>query len=561
MQDANTLSHSPVLVIGLDGATWDIARPLIEAGRMPNLARLVAQGAAGSLASTVPPISAAAWTTFLTGQNPGRHGVYQFRKMDMRQYGGYRDEFATSQDYVGRTFLELVGQRGRRVASIGVPMTYPPFPVNGFLVSGFPRPFGPRAHAYPPAKAEALGRWDEVQDSFNFSLSPAKTVEASDYWVRKYTDIALQALAEERFDLFLIVWNSTDNIPHLFWKYTDPAFPAYDAAGAPQFGEVINHQYEVADGEIGRLLAAVPDLEHTTVLVMSDHGMGAHPYRQVNFGVWLAQHGYLTLKPGAASQASLASRAVGQMRRRLPRQWLQRLRQRVPAAMRADLFARQMNLDRIDWSATQAYRLKVFPSVEGIVLNVRGRQSQGVVEPGGAYEALRDRVLADLAGLRDPQTGQAIIARASRREDLFEGPYVDDIPDILLELAVPYMGGAALQGELITPLPMEELSAYSATHRPDGLFVFHGPGVRMGHWLEGVGIEDMAPTLMHAMGLPVASWMDGQVLLDLWEPAQARPASYAQYDLAAPASGHSGLSAAEEDAIRQQLAGLGYLQD
>ncbi len=561
MQDATTPLSSPVIIFGLDGATWDIARPLIEAGRMPNLARLVAAGASGPLASTVPPISAAAWITFLTGQNPGRHGVYQFRKMDMRQYGGYRDEFATSQDYVGRSFIELAGQRGRRVASLGVPLTYPPFPVNGFLVSGFPRPFGPQAQVYPPDKAEALGRWDEVQDSFNFSLSADKTVETSDYWVRRYTDISLHALAEEHYDLFLVVWNSTDNIPHLFWKYTDPTFPAYDAAGAAQFGDVINHQYQVADAEIGRLLASLPDLDQATILVMSDHGMGPHPHRRVNFGAWLAGQGLLTLKQGAGSQPSLFSRTVGQVRRRLPRQWMDRLRSRIPAELRADLFARQMNLDQIDWSATAAYRLKVFPSVEGIVINLRGRQVQGVVEPGAAYEALRDRLLASLATLTDPATGQPVVARASRREDLFEGPYVDDIPDILLELQPAYTGGAALTGDLVTPFPLDELSAYSGSHSPTGLFVWNGPGVRPGHWLEGAQIQDLAPTLLHSMGLPVASWMDGQVLQELFEPAAQRPISYAEYDVVERAPAGAALTAAEEDAIRSQLAGLGYLRD
>ncbi len=561
MQDATAPLSSRVIVFGLDGATWDIARPLIDAGRMPNLARLMAAGTAGPLASTVPPISAAAWITFLTGQNPGRHGVYQFRKMDMRQYGGYRDEFATSQDYVGRSFIELAGQRGRRVAAVGVPMTYPPFPVNGFLVSGFPRPFGPRAHAYPPAKAEALGRWDEVQDSFNFSLSAAKTVETSDYWVRKYTDISLAALAEEQFDLFLVVWNSTDNIPHLFWKYTDPSFPAYDAAGAPEFGQVIDHQYEVADAEIGRLLAALPDADQATILVMSDHGMGPHPHRQVHFGAWLAGQGLLAAKKGAASQPSLLGRTARQVRRRLPRPWLDRLRGHMPAGLRADLYARQMNLDQIDWGATQAYRLRVFPSVEGIVLNVAGRQPQGIVAPGAAYEAVRDQLLAALAGLRDPVSGQPIVARASRREDLFEGPYVDDIPDILVELQPAYTGGSALQGDLVTPLPLAELSAYSGSHSPTGLFVLNGPGLRRGQWLEGAHIQDLAPTLMHIMGLPVASWMDGRVLQDLFDPSAVHAAVYGEYDVAERDPNSAGLSEAEEEAIRAQLAGLGYLRD
>ena len=560
MQDSNANAPTRVLVIGLDGATWTIARPLMDAGRMPNLAQLVAQGTAGPLASTVPPISAAAWVSFLTGQNPGRHGVYQFRKFDLRRYGGYRDEFATSSDYVGRSFLELAGQHGKRVGSVGVPMTYPPFPVNGFLVSGFPRPFGPHAQVYPPKMAADLGRWDEMPDNFNFSLSPAMTVEAADFWVRRYTDIALDALAREPFDLFLVVWNSTDNIPHLYWKYTDPQFPAFDAAGAGKYGDVINHQYELADQEIGRLLAALPDPDHTAVLVMSDHGMGPYPHRQVHLNAWLAERGLLAVEAGAGQRPSLVNRTVSNVRRRLPTQWRNRLRDRLPARVRADLFARHMNLDRVDWSGTRAYRFKIFPSVEGIVINLAGRQAQGIVAPGTEYEALRDDLLAGLAGLRDPQTGQPIVARASRREDLFAGPYVQDIPDILVELTESYTGGSQFTGPLVTPMALEQLSDYSASHWPTGMFALRGPGIKAGQWLEGAGIVDLAPTLMHVMGLPVSASMDGRVLLDVFDAA-AGPVDVAEYDTAGPAGGSASLSREDEAAIRQQLAGLGYLQD
>jgi predicted AlkP superfamily phosphohydrolase/phosphomutase len=180
---------------------------------------------------------------------------------------------------------------------------------------------------------------------------------------------------------------------------------------------------------------------------------------------------------------------------------------------------------------------------------------------GAAYEALRDRLLSELTDLLDPETGQPIVARASRREDLFEGPYVDDIPDILLELHPAYTGGSALHGSLVTALSLEELSAYSGSHSPEGLFVFNGPGVRRGQRLEGAHIQDLAPTLMHVMGLPVASWMDGRVLATVFEPAAARPVAYAEYDLLAPDPSSEGLTVEEEDAIRAQLAGLGYLRD
>lgn len=556
MAPSSPRSTLRVAVIGLDGATWDIARPLMAAGRLPHLEQLVAQGTAGPLASTVPPISAAAWVTFLTGQNPGRHGVYQFRKMDLRQYGGYRDEFAASHDYRGRSLLELVGQHGRRVAAVGVPMTYPPFPVNGFLVSGFPRPFGPQAPTYPPELAQRLGRWDAMPDAFNFSLSPAKTVEASAYWTRRYTDIALAALAEEAYDLLMVVWNHTDTIPHLYWKYTDPTFPAYDRHGAQRFGQVIAQQYELADAELGRLLAALPD--DTLVLAMSDHGMGPFPHRRVHLNAWLAEQGWLRLRPDAGGRPHLGNRAIAAARRRLPTQWRHRLRERLPASVRMQLFARHLNLDQVDWPRTRAYRLAVFPTVEGIVVNLRGRQAEGAVAPGAEYEALRDAILAGLAALRDPHTGEPIVRRAARREDLFAGPHLDEIPDILVELHDAYTGGPALTGPLVTPAPLEELSRYSATHRPTGLFVLHGPGVRRGVWLEGASIVDLAPTLLHAMGLPVAADMDGRVLHEAFEPAWRRPVVLADY---APTTGDNGyrLTAAEEEAIRQQLTGLGYL--
>lgn len=557
MRSSVSVSLPRVLVIGLDGATWAIARPLMDSGRMPNLARLVARGVAGPLDSTVPPISAAAWVTFLTGQNPGRHGVYQFRKMDLSEYGAYRDEFATSRDYAGRGFLELASRQGLRVGAVGIPMTFPPFPVNGFLVSGFPRPFGPTPPVYPPEMAARLGRWDEMPDHFNFSLSPAKTVQSSDFWVRKYTDIALSALRAEPFDLFVIVWSSTDAIPHLFWKYADPSFPAYDPAGAREFGDVINHQYEVADGEIGRLLAALPATD-TTVLVMSDHGMGPFPHRQVHLNAWLAQQGLLVSKAHSGKDGSLVNRAIGAVRRRLPTQWRHRVRGWLPSGARSALFARSLNLDSVVWPQTQAYRVAVFPTVEGLVVNLRGRQAQGVVAPGSDYEAVRDRLLAGLVALRDEATGQPVVRRASRREDLFEGPHLDEVPDVLAELEEAYTGGAALSGPLVTPMPLDRLSAYSATHRPAGLFALAGPGIQPGRWLEGAAIVDLAPTLMHILGLPVSTAMDGRVLTEVFEPSAIRPVEWATYDLA-PSTG-AGLTNEEHAAIRAQLAGLGYLE-
>ncbi len=133
---------------------------------------------------------------------------------------------------------------------------------------------------------------------------------------------------------------------------------------------------------MGRLLAALPDLEHTTILVMSDHGMGPYPHRQVHFNAWLAAAGLVDARSRRGSQPSLVNQTISQVRSRLPRSGGTACALALPADMRADLYARQHEPGPDRLGATQAYRLKIFPSVEGIVINVRGRQPEGAVDPG-----------------------------------------------------------------------------------------------------------------------------------------------------------------------------------
>ena len=149
-----------LLIIGLDGATFDVLNPLIAEGRMPRLREAIAAGASGRLRSTVPPITPAAWTTFLTGKNPGSHGVIDFERYDVHTN---KLSFNSTRclDHV-RNLWQILGDHGLKVGSVNVPMTYPPTPVNGFLVSGFETP-GPESDlVYPPALKNAiLERWPD----------------------------------------------------------------------------------------------------------------------------------------------------------------------------------------------------------------------------------------------------------------------------------------------------------------------------------------------------------------------------------------------------------------
>src|SRR6266849_2073855 len=146
-----------VLVICLDGATFDLLRPWIEAGRLPTLKRFLAEGVSGDLQSVIPPITAPAWASFMTGKNPGKHGIYHF--VNRAPQGGHQAFFsATSR--TGRTLWELLGEDGKQVVVLNVPTTYPPQPVNGVLIADFLTPPGKKDFTYP------LSLLDEIEEKF-----------------------------------------------------------------------------------------------------------------------------------------------------------------------------------------------------------------------------------------------------------------------------------------------------------------------------------------------------------------------------------------------------------
>ena len=161
-----------VLVIGLDGATFTVLDDMRGRGLMPNLDRLAAEGASGVLTSTMPPITPAAWTTFMTGKTPGRHGIIDFERYDARTHSL---AFNTTRDMLGRAkdIWRLLSDRGVRVGSLQLPMTYPPFPVNGFMVSGFDTASIDNQFTHPPElKSEILREIPDYTYSTNWRRKP-----------------------------------------------------------------------------------------------------------------------------------------------------------------------------------------------------------------------------------------------------------------------------------------------------------------------------------------------------------------------------------------------------
>jgi predicted AlkP superfamily phosphohydrolase/phosphomutase len=215
-------------------------------------------------------------------------------------------------------------------------------------------------------------------------------------------------------------------------------------------------------------------------------------------------------------------------------------------------------LPPIDWSHTKA--VSGSPATEGIFLNVRGREKGGIVEPGEAYETLREQLMAELSALRDPATGQPVVTAVHRREDIYEGSFLDFLPDLVFDLGDgPYLASDALvASQVLEALPGDYLQG---RHRANGVFAAVGPGIREGQRIEGARIIDVAPTVLYSLGLPIPEDMDGRPMLEIFheEYTAGHPVEYAAPEL--PEEPIPEPTYDEEDAaeMERRLRGLGYV--
>lgn len=533
-----------VLVIGLDGATFDVLNPLMEAGRMPHLKRLVETGVSGILDSTKPPITPAAWTTFMTGKGPGRHGIIDFEKYDIdRNQLSFNSTFEVRE----KTLWEILSEKGFRVGSINVPMTYPPRRVNGFMISGFETPSIDADFTYPSdLKEEILRRWPEYTYRSNWKR---KALGGEDLFERnlRYIERSFEQGCEmtewcgDRFgwDVLMIVFKLVDNLQHKAWRYLDPKTRGRDGRRA----ERCDACFTTLDTVLARLSAYAAKRDAMTI-IMSDHGHGSLDGKaQPN--LLLNRWGYLQLRsPLSRVQtrgAYLWYRLVGKKNGR---------------------FAENVGIDRdlaVDWSRTRACVMHA--GMYGFLyLNVQGRQPCGVV-PAGEYESLRNEIRDRLLGamMRDRQGREVpIFAEVHKPEELYncdrrEQPW---LPDLLL---VPQSGLAVvrkIRGR--RPVRWCPPGRMEGTHRVEGILVANGAHVRPGASLRA-NIADITPTLLATLGLRVPIDMEGAILSEMFDKAPS--IEFEPPRAAEPAErGREVYSEEDKEVLTKRLSDLGYLE-
>lgn len=571
-----------VFIIGWDGATFDLMRPWVEQGKLPAIAKLMKQGSHGLLRSTMPPWTFPAWTSFMTGVNPGKHGIYDFTR---RKTGQYALEFVNGGHRKAPTFWQLLSEANRHVVSISVPCTYPPEHVNGVMISGFDAPglSGPNSLAdargmHPPELYEELREKNgghpmgaSIMKEIN-SGRPEVGLERVIETVKRKAGTAKYLMANKPWDCFMILFGESDGIGHHFWKYCDPQSPLF-TQHPTGLQDSIFRVYQELDRQVADFLDRLPP--DTTVLMMSDHGFGGVSNWVLYPNCWLHEQGILKLSGGTADLVSRTLDAVktsavatlpGSVKRaiyRMSRGGIGKIESKVRHGI-------------IDWSGTQAY-FEENPYFPMLWVNLKGRQPQGVVEPGREYEALRDRLIHDLESWRHPETGKPIIEKAYRREEVYSGPYVEEAADIIPKWS--HHNGYSYAYKLSSKSPKRAwiqkvdphkkenkqfFTGKSGTHRDDGIFLAWGPSVRQGYTVDNARIIDLAPTILHLLGLPVPQHMDGQVLQQIFTDEFTERFTVhksAQQELAVnkDQSGDNTYSTEDEEVIASRLKALGYI--
>lgn len=455
-----------VFIMGLDCAAPELVFEKWK-NDLPNLKDLMEKGIYGKLESTVPPITIPAWTSMVTSKSPGKLGLYGIR--NRQDYSYEKMIFANSLLVKEETLWDILSRQGKKVIVKAVPQTYPPKPVNGYMISCFLTPDTNSVYTYPDALKQEIRSWagDYILDVDNFRTEEKDTLLRQIYkMTENHFKVAHHLVTEKEWDFFMMVEMGVDRIHHGFWKFSDPKHAMYKPGS--KYENAIRDYYVYVDQKIGKLLSNLDD--ETTVMVVSDHGAKAM-VGGVCINEWLMKHGYLHLQ----------EKPTGVM---------------------------PFGKVKVDWGKTLAWGEGGYYS--RIFLNVKGREAQGVIESRD-YDRVRNELKAGLEAITD-EKGVNIGTKAYKPEEVYaEARRIP--PDLIVyfgNLSWRSVGSIGL-GSILTF--ENDTGPDDANHDIYGIFIMKGPGVKARGERNGLKLLDVAPTVLNLFGMEVPKDMEGRIIV------------------------------------------------
>lgn len=552
-----------VLVIGLDGMCMDVMNALITEDRLPYLESIIQNGAIGRLRSTIPPASAPAWVSFMTGMNPGKHGVFDFTKQSTEGFGR---RFVSSKDVSAPTLWSILSAFKKEVGIINVPITFPPSQVNGFMITGMLTPDVDGEWTYPPSlKRELTGRDKRYEETFQWQHKDWRRCDggrAHQYLrdsidcLARRTEAILYLMDKFDWDFFAAVFTEPDRIQHALWRYIDPDCSVSEKGRDRGIKVLLDRFYRSLDDHLGQICNRIDS--DTTLFIISDHGFGPW-YRKMYMNKWLHDQGFLKIDWGKLYLYK-AFRSQGQLLYKI-------LKLISNVDLRRKFWRKAMGADRaiaprtlyncIDWTKTKAYFAS--NTEQGIYINVAGREPRGIVQEGKEYEETRDSIIERLRQVRDPQTGEKLHSHIFKREEVYTGPHVNEAPDILFILRDgEYLGVSELRNRTFDSEPQR---LGRGIHRIDGICAVSGEAIKKGAEF-CARIVDLFPTILYQMGLPIPEDVDGAVMKAIFNDSflGSHPISYAEALEPVEQPGREQVFSEEQSRkLKDRLRGLGYI--
>ena len=502
-----------VLMIALDATEPRLIERWTADGSLPTLKRLREQGVYGRLDSSADWLGGSPWPTFYTSQTPAEHGFYSYLAWRPEEMASVRP----TADYLPMApFWHDLSRQGPRVIAIDIPLTYEPKPFNGLQVSNW----ATHEALVPPATYPA-----ELMDILQSKFGPPKrsNEEYGLLSLERLLDIrddqramadgvsglARLLMEREPWDLFMIAFSTTHRCGHKLWDHTgiQGEVPLGRVA---ELDDALRQVYINADSAVARLVEAAGD--DVTTLVFSLHGMGENTSRAELLPEMLQR----VLAGGAVVDSPAGKPGLlKRLRKLIPNRWRNTIKDRLPLPIQ-DWLTSYWRMGRSDWSKTRAFCLVA--DLQGYVrFNIRGREVEGIVEPGAEYERLAAEVTEGLQSFVDADTGEPVVREIRTSAELFSsGARRDLLPDLIVQwnftpVAQQRRIVSSRFGAIDLPLPGKNISGRGGNHRPHGFLIAAGPGIEQGT-IEGRHIVDLAPTVYELLGRTPPVSMRGQAI-------------------------------------------------
>ncbi|MCX6666144.1 MAG: alkaline phosphatase family protein [Euryarchaeota archaeon] len=497
-----------VIIIGVDGATSNLMDPWMESGKLPTFARMNKNGAYGTLKSTIPPFSAPAWTTIITGCNPGKHGIYDFFRTD-----SFSKKLINSRERKTPALWNILTEMRKNCIIVNVPGTYPPESINGIMITGLLTPSSKSDFTYPKSLKKDLvegkiGNFELesfTQDGIPLQLTakhaPEKLVHQLNNTMRSQGKVTINLMKKNKWNLSMVVFRGIDEVQHYLWNRRD----------------LLLSCYQTVDTIVDEMINIFPN---ATIIIVSDHGFdGVNKYLFINNVLYNA--GYLKTKSDLNYSYDSFFLKFYQIFNRFLFYTLP-FRKIIPKSLIWKLLLLSDTTSNIDFSQTQAFLHSI--SSRGIRINLKKKYSQGMVDSND-YEKLLNDLIRLFKEIIDPETNQPIIKDVYRSEDIYGPNAVNDPLDLILDLEKGYGIQDLLKiSEKTNPvdktlknqLPFLSNPGFydwSGDHFSDGVVFLYGNEFKHNFFINA-SAEDIVPTILADLDLPIPNHIDGKVIKD-----------------------------------------------